>query len=547
MNQLKTIALLGMLGALLIGISYWSFGGTVGAVIGLVLAGVTNFIVWYYSEQIALSAFNVKPLTPEQARWLKPLVQRLCDRASLPLPGIYIIPTSAANAFATGRSPERATVAITAGLLELLSRDELEAVIAHELSHIKNGDTLTQTVAATVAGAISFLAHQARIYSAGRNSRSQANLLTLLLTATLAPIAASLIQLAISRTREFAADAGAAEITGNPLALANALEKLERSFRKQLLNSNPSFEPLLIINSLKGEFLNNLFSTHPPTSARIEQLRRLENRATVPTTSSPSTDAMKDPDAHLHSDIAPEVFELASRYYAEQEKSYSDSELIEAATEAGIPAQFIEQAITDVRARHRQKLEQQRQVIKHRQMLLKMSAAFLAAIAIWNVWIYNSLSSAALKTEAAWAQVENQLQRRTDLIPNLVRVTQAYAQQEQELISLLVQSRQAYLQAVTSEEKATAMVEVNQAIGRFHDLVATNPQLQSSQLFVNLQFELAGTENRLAVERMRYNRTIQDYNQKIQGFPNSLIAKALGFEKQSFFQATTADVPQIPR
>ena len=234
---------------------------------------------------------------------------------------------------------------------------------------------------------------------------------------------------------------------------------------------------------------------------------------------------MSNPEIRIPSDIAPEVLDLASRYYAEQEQSYSDSELIEAATEAGIPAQLIEQAIKDVRAQHQQKLEQQRQVRMLRQMLLKIGAAFLVAIAIGHVWIYNSLSGAALKTEAAWAQVENQLQRRTDLIPNLVSVTQAYAQQE----------------------KAAAMVKVNQSIEHFRDYAATNPQLQSSQLFVNLQYELAGTENRLAVERMRYNRTVQDYNQKIQGFPNSLIANALGIEKQSFFQATTADVPQIPR
>ena len=249
----------------------------------------------------------------------------------------------------------------------------------------------------------------------------------------------------------------------------------------------------------------------------------------------------------IPSDIAPEVLELASRYYAEQEKSYSDSELVEAATEAGIPARFIEQAIRDIRAQHQHKIEQHRQAIKHRQMLLKISAVLLVAIAFWNIWTYNSLSGAALKTEAAWAQVENQLQRRADLIPNLVSVTQTYAQHEKELISLLVQSREAYLQAVTSSEKATAMVQVNQAIGRFRDLVSTNPQLQSSQLFVNLQYELAGTENRLAVERMRYNRSVQNYNQKIQRFPNSLIAKALGFEKQSFFWSTTSHVPQIPK
>ena len=255
---------------------------------------------------------------------------------------------------------------------------------------------------------------------------------------------------------------------------------------------------------------------------------------------------MSNSEIRIPEDIAPEVLELASRYYAEQEKSYADSELVEAATEAGIPARLIEQAIKDVRTQHQHKIEQQRQALASRQRLLKIGAAFLAAIALWSIWTYNSLSGATLKTEAAWAQVENQLQRRTDLIPNLVSVTQAYAQQEKELISLLVQSRQAYLQAVTSEEKAVAIVEVDQAIGRFRNYAATNPQLQSSQLFVNLQYELAGTENRLAVERMRYNRTVQDYNQKIQGFPNSLLAKALGFERQSFFQATTADVPQIP-
>ena len=256
---------------------------------------------------------------------------------------------------------------------------------------------------------------------------------------------------------------------------------------------------------------------------------------------------MSNPKIPIPEEIAPEVLELASRYYAEQERSYADSELVEAATEAGIPARFIEQAIKDVRTQHQHKIEQQRQAIASRQRLLKIGAAFLTAIALWSVWTYNSLSGATLKTEAAWAQVENQLQRRTDLIPNLISVTQAYAEHEKELISLLVQSRQAYLQAVTSEEKAVAIVEVDRAIGRFRDYAATNPQLQSSQLFVNLQYELAGTENRLAVERMRYNRTVQDYNQKIQGFPNSLIAKTLGYERQSFFQATTADAPQIPR
>jgi LemA protein len=145
---------------------------------------------------------------------------------------------------------------------------------------------------------------------------------------------------------------------------------------------------------------------------------------------------MSNPEIRIPENIAPEVLELASRYYAEQEKSYSDSELVEAATEAGIPARFIEQAITDVRAQHRQKLERQKRLQQQRQVLWQISAGILVAIALWNIWTYNSLSGAALKTEAAWAQVENQLQRRTDLIPNLVSVTQAYAQHEKELVQL---------------------------------------------------------------------------------------------------------------
>lgn len=250
---------------------------------------------------------------------------------------------------------------------------------------------------------------------------------------------------------------------------------------------------------------------------------------------------MSNQEIRIPSELAPEVLELASRYYAEQENSYAHSELVEAATEAGIPTQLIEQAIKDIQEQQRQKIELERQVSKRRKRWLKISAALLAAFALWNIWIYNSLSRAALKTEAAWAQVENQLQRRADLIPNLVSLTQTYAQQEKELISLLINSRQTYLEAVTSQEKAVAIIEVNQAIEHFRNYATTHPQLQSSQLLVNLQYELTGTENRLAVERMRYNRTVEDYNQKIQGFPNFLLAKALGFNKQSFFEATTSE------
>jgi LemA protein len=180
-----------------------------------------------------------------------------------------------------------------------------------------------------------------------------------------------------------------------------------------------------------------------------------------------------------------------------------------------------------------------------RRNLLIFGAGIVAALTIWTVGTFNSLQSSNTRVETAWAQVENQLQRRADLIPNLVSVTQAYAKHEKELVSLLVQSRQAYLQAATPAQKAAATVQINQAIARFRDYAAVNPQLQSSKLFVNLQYELAGTENRLAVERMRYNQTVQAYNQKIQTFPNSLVAKTFGFEKKPFFQATNSDVPKI--
>ena len=256
---------------------------------------------------------------------------------------------------------------------------------------------------------------------------------------------------------------------------------------------------------------------------------------------------MNNPEIRLPEDIAPEVLELASRYYAEHTLSYSASELVEAGKEAEIPAEFIEQAIQEIQAKRFSKLEHQKQARQQRQMFLKIGAGILAASALWSIWTYNSLSSAASQVEASWAQVENQLQRRADLIPNLVSVTQAYARQEKELVSLLVQSHEAFGQALTPEEKAAASSEVNQAFGRFLDYVAANPQWQSSQLFVNLQYELAGTENRLAVERMRYNRAVQAYNQKIQGFPNFLLAKALGFQNQSFFQATTTEAPPSPR
>lgn len=281
MNLFKTVALLGLLSALLVMISYWVIGGTGGLLVGIALAAVTNLGSWYFSDQIALKAYNAQPVTPEQAPGLYAMVQRLCDRANLPLPGIYIVPTQAANAFATGRNPQNAAVAVTEGIMNLLPEDELEGVIAHELSHVQNRDTLTQAVAATIAGAISGLAQFASYsmwFGGSRNRNGGGNPIGLLLTIILAPMAATVIQLAISRTREFSADARAAKLTGNPKALARALQRLDATARQIPIEGNPAFEALLIMNSFSGQTMASLFSTHPPTEARIQALLKLDQQ-----------------------------------------------------------------------------------------------------------------------------------------------------------------------------------------------------------------------------------------------------------------------------
>jgi heat shock protein HtpX len=281
-NQFKTLALLAALSGLLIAISYWVIGGTSGVIIGIGLAAVTNLFSWYQSDKIALAVYQAQPVSESQAPGLYRMVERLSQRANIPTPRVYIIPSQTANAFATGRDPEHAAVAVTEGILNILPEDELEGVIAHELTHIINRDTLTQAVAATVAGAISFLA-QMLSYSlwfggGGGRDNERGNPLGVLLTVVLAPIAATIIQLAISRTREFSADAGSARLTGNPRALARALQRLEATARQLPLDANPAFEPLLIINPISGQFLGNLFSSHPATEARVEQLLKLEQQ-----------------------------------------------------------------------------------------------------------------------------------------------------------------------------------------------------------------------------------------------------------------------------
>jgi heat shock protein HtpX len=278
MNQIKTLGLLALLSGLLVTIGY-AIGGSGGALIGLIFAAVTNLFSWYSSDKIALAAYKAQPLAPDQAPELHAMVERLCQRADLPMPGLYLVPSNGANAFATGRDPEHAAVAVTQGIVKMLSAEEIEAVIAHELSHIKNRDTLTQAVAATVAGGISYMAQVMQfgmMFGGGSRDRQGGNPLGAIAAIVLAPIAASVIQMAISRTREFEADAGAARLTRNPRALASALQRLEAGARQMPVQANPAFEPLLIINPFSGQFLSSLFATHPSTEARIQNLLKLE-------------------------------------------------------------------------------------------------------------------------------------------------------------------------------------------------------------------------------------------------------------------------------
>lgn len=212
---------------------------------------------------------------------------------------------------------------------------------------------------------------------------------------------------------------------------------------------------------------------------------------------------MENQDVRIPDEIVSEVLTLASRRYAEMTEGYSESELVEAGKAVDIPPQLIQQAIQEVQSKHQQEKDWQAQHKKKQKFVLKVGTGILAILMMGIAWSYNALISSDSQTEAAWAQVENQLQRRADLIPNLVSVTQSYAQHETELVYLLLHARSAYTQAQNKMEKTASIAKINQAIQRFQDYAVTHPQLQSSQLFVNLQYELAGTENRLAVERMR--------------------------------------------
>lgn len=279
MNGVKTIALMTLMtvGFVLLG-QY--LGGQQGMIMALVLAAVMNFIAYWFSDKIALLSYGAQPVSEAEAPELYSLVRNLATRAGIPMPKIYIIPSASPNAFATGRNPQHAAVAVTQGILQLLNRQEMEGVIAHELGHVKNRDILIGSIVATMAGAITMLARMASwgamFGGYGDRDRDRGGGLGLLIMAILAPIAALLVQMWISRTREYQADASGAAIAGTPHGLANALEKLERGAQMiPISNANPSSAHMFIVNPLSGKSLMALFSTHPPIAERVARLRAM--------------------------------------------------------------------------------------------------------------------------------------------------------------------------------------------------------------------------------------------------------------------------------
>lgn len=275
-NTFKTAFLLTALTLLLLFIGR-IFGGQNGMLIALVFAAVLNFVSYFYSDKIALSMYRAKPVTREELPRAYQVVERLTQKIGIPMPKMYVIPTDSPNAFATGRNPDHASVAVTQGILGLLNDEELEGVLAHELGHVRNRDILISSIAATVAGAITYLAEIARWgmifggYERDSNDRGGGGFGALLML-ILAPIAAMLIQLAVSRSREYQADESGARYTGNPYALASALSKLDAYSKRLPLRATPSTAHLFIVQPFLGMNFGNMFSTHPPIAKRIERL-----------------------------------------------------------------------------------------------------------------------------------------------------------------------------------------------------------------------------------------------------------------------------------
>jgi heat shock protein HtpX len=275
-NSLKTVLLLGLLSGLLLALGEF-LGGAQGLVTAFLFAGVMNFVSYWWSDKIVLKMYRAQEVGPEHR--LSVIVRRLATQAGLPMPKVYVIPDPSPNAFATGRNPSHAAVAATEGVLNLMTDHELEGVIAHELAHVRHRDILISSVAATVAAAIMMVARMAQFAAffggGSRNDREGSNPFALLATIIVAPIAAMLVQAAISRSREFDADAGGAKIAGNPYGLADALRKLESASKQIPLNANPATAHMFIIKPFSAGGLMSMFSTHPSTEQRIARLMNL--------------------------------------------------------------------------------------------------------------------------------------------------------------------------------------------------------------------------------------------------------------------------------
>jgi len=278
MNTAKTAILLAALTALFMGMGYL-IGGSGGMLIAFFMAAAMNAFAYWNADKMVLRMHHARAVDEASAPELVRLVARLAENAAIPMPAVYVIEEAQPNAFATGRDPEHAAVAATTGLLDMLTTEELAGVLAHELGHIKNRDTLTMTITATIAGAISMLANFAFFFGGNRNN---GGLIGSIALAILAPLAAALVQMAISRTREYSADRAGAEISGHPLWLASALEKIEGAARRipnPAAEANPATAHMFIINPLSGAGADNLFSTHPATANRIAALREIAAEA----------------------------------------------------------------------------------------------------------------------------------------------------------------------------------------------------------------------------------------------------------------------------
>lgn len=278
MNLVRTTVLMAVLTAILVFFGQM-LGGRGGALYALILAGAMNFIGYWFSDKIVLAMYRAKEVKFHEAPQLYSVVQRLTMKANLPMPKVYIIPQDAPNAFATGRNPQHAAVAVTRGILTLLTEDELEGVLGHELTHVQNRDILIGSIAATIAGAITYLANMARwaMIFTGRSNREErgSSALGLLVMTIVAPIAALIIQMAISRSREYLADEGGAKISGKPLSLASALQKIQSQVKYRPMATNPSTAHMFIINPLGTDFWATLFSTHPLVKDRVKKLESL--------------------------------------------------------------------------------------------------------------------------------------------------------------------------------------------------------------------------------------------------------------------------------